>query len=264
MIRPCSLFYCPRPGFGCATVAMENLRKFKTRYPLVVYSEHDYPDTIRIKDPEILKGSTFADGKPNKFAIPNATFFTGLRIAISQGYTHFCFVESDCRVGCDFWDERIFDEFFGMGRPLIAAGTLACFNPCAAGSQAALKWGQLVARNVKRNVPVATYGWLPAANPGPSCVFPNGALAVYDVAWCQRFWDLSNTMTLSRVTTAYDMAVGVQVWDRFGLDSYEVLGYLECIFSGYGDALTTPEERREMLTSGKIVAGHQYKDNWQP
>jgi len=263
-IKLATLAYAPPPSFGCARVFMENLQKFPSRYDLLIYSEHDWPGAIKIKSPEILKGAKFADGKPNKFAIPNATFFTGLRIAASKGYTHMLFLESDCRVGQKHYDEVIFDEFFSMGRPLIAAGTLACFNPCAAGGESARRWARLVARNIKRNVPVATYGWLPALVKGPSCVFPNGALAVYDVTWCQRFWDLGNTIQLSALTTAYDMALGTEIWKRFEEDSYEVVGWLDSVGSFYGDVLTSALERREMLLSGKIVAGHQHKDDWQP
>ncbi len=243
---------------------MANLRKFKSRYPIVLFANHPWPDTLRVGDPEILKGSRFPDGKPNPFGVNNAVFLTAMRVAQANGYTHVVYLESDIRVGQDYWDEKIFEEFFGLGRPCIAAGSLCCYNPVNFSPEAARRWHRLVAGNTKRNVPCATYGWMRADQKGPSCVFPNGALGVYDIAWMGKLFDLEHTLDIAAITTAWDMRTGILLWQMFEEDAYEVLGQLNCIYSGYSDIVTTPEERRQMLRDGKIVAYHQEKTDYQP
>lgn len=263
-----SILYLPPPKtYPSAAAIVENLKRFPPKYPLIVYSDHQWkwPDQILLPGtPECVKGATDARGMPNQFAINNLVFLTGLRIAQQNGLTHIIYVEADCRVGCTNWDEHIFNEYFRLPRPTIAAGTLATYNPCNHSAEAARRWQQLVARNTKRNVPVATYGWVGASQQHPSCVFPNGALSVLDVDWMQRLFALDNTVKTAGEMCAWDMALGKVVWDKFGVQSYDVLGFLECIYSGYGDILTTQEERLQMLRDGKAVAVHQVKGVEQP
>lgn len=254
-----SIGYVPPPEFGCAKEFYENLMKFPAAHELILFSEYAWPGAIQIPDPIDFKNATFPDGKPNPFALNNVLFLTALRIARRQEISHIIFLESDCRVGVKAWDDVIFEEYFSLGRPTIAAGTLACYNPCNYSPEGARRWVKLVSRNDRRNHPVATYGYLSAAVKAPSCVFPNGALAVYDVAWMGQLWDLENTGACAMANSAFDMILGTLVWERFAEDSYEVLGYLESIFSSYGDVLTSEEDRLQLLRDGKAVAVHQVK-----
>lgn len=257
--------YVPPPTVGHPVAFLENVRKFKTSTPLMLYSDHNWPDTIRLKgSPEVHKNTRFPNGEPNKFAVPNACFFTGMRIAHMSGFTHVIVLEEDCRVGRDNWDLVMWEEYFGIGRPLIAAGTLAVYNPCNWNPEAERRWNALLRRNTKRNFPVATYGWKGAGQKDRSCVFPNGALAIYDMKWIAKLFDLDDSMKTAALETAWDMAVGFRLWDVFQEDAYDVTAYMDSVFSGYGNLVTTEEDRKAMLTSGQVVAVHQIKTDWQP
>lgn len=260
----CTVAYLPPKSWGCSVAFHDNLAKYPTRYPLVLFSEaaQDWPAATRINgSPEILKGAKMDNGQANKFAINNLVFLTGMRVAIKNGFTHAIYLEADCRVGVPGWDALVFEEAFNIGRPLIIGGTVAVYNPCNHNMRAARRWEELVARNVRRNVPIATYGYKGAADHHPSCVFTNGALTVLDLAWIGRLFDLSNTPTLARNLPPWDMAIGMRIWEMFGVEAYDVVGHLTTVYSGYGDVLTTEAERIQMLRDGKVVAVHQVKTN---
>jgi len=261
MIKLASLAYVPPPSVGCGQTFYDNLRQHKTTEPLILYSDHNWPEAIRIGNPEVARQYRDDKGQPNKFAVNNLIFLTGLRLASKLGLSHIIYLESDCRVGRDHWDGVMFQEYFNFGFPAIAAGTLACYNPSNHSREANLRWAELVSRNWKRNVPVATYGWLAADKRSPTCVFPNGALSVLNVAWMATLFNLDNTAAACSKIAPWDMQMGLEIWQRFGVDSFTVCGYLESIYSGYGEILTTEEERLKMLAIGKVVAVHQVKSN---
>jgi hypothetical protein len=263
-MKLCNLAYLPPPRLTGAATFVDNLNACPSKYPLVSYSEHDWPGVFKLKgDPEdVKKNAVFPDGRRNPYAINNVLWLTGLRIARERGFTHALYLEHDCRVGVKHWDERVYEEFFSIGRPLIAGGNLGTYNPCNAGPEAARRWADLVSKNTRKNVPIPTYGWLRADAQAPSCVFPNGALAIYDIAWMsQLFENLENTLNVGSMTSAFDMVLGVRVWDNFQEDSYEVFGHLNSVFSGYGDVLSTEAERLSWLREGKYVGVHQVKSN---
>lgn len=254
--------YVPPPSVGCSEVFMANIRKFRTQEKVMLYSDYDYPDVVKIKgSPEQARAAADKSGKPNRFAINNLVFLTGLRIAVKTGLTHIIYLESDCRVGCDLWDGRMWDEYFHIGRPCIAAGTLACYNPSNHSAEANLRWQELVALNWRQNVPVATYGWLPADKKGNTCVFPNGALSVLDISWMSKLFNIGAGETITEAATIapWDMQLGVKLWERFGVQSFDVVGYIRCIYSGYGEVLTSEKERLGWLKEGRVVAIHQCK-----
>lgn len=273
-MKLCSMAYLPPPAFTGATAFHENVRRFKTTYPLVLLSEHDWPElAIKLKlSPE----TPFAQAKPHKFVINNVLFFTALKIARDQGFSHLLYLESDCRVGCDNWDGKMFDEYFNIGRPLICGGTCACYNSANWNPKAHQRWERLIVDNATKwqqkpyaecvkNVPIASYGWKAAADKSPACVFPNGALAIYSISWMHELFDLTQSaVVLASNPGPFDMLNGVKIWERFEEDAYEVVGHLASCYSGYGDLVTTPEGRKQMLTSGKVCAVHQIKDNWAP
>lgn len=263
-----SLLYVPPPtAYPAAAAIVENLKRFPAKHPLVLYSEHDYgwPGQIVLQaSPEPIKKMTNKEGKLNQWGLNNAVFLTALRIAVAQGFTHIIYLEADCRVGIEHWDDAIFTEYFNLGFPCIAAGTLATYNPCNWSRDAARRWEALVAGNQRKNVPIATYGWKGASEKFPCCVFPNGALSVLDMTWMPLLFDISNTFNTALNIGPWDMEMGVQVWKRFEVASYDVMGMLTKIYSGYGDVLTTPEERLNWLRNGDYVAVHQVKTADQP
>lgn len=273
-MKLCSFSYVPPPRITGATAFYENIRRFKTTHPLILFSEHPWPEiNIPLKiSPEV----PFAAGKPHKFAINNVLWFTALQLAMRDGYTHMLYLESDCRVGCDGWDGKMFDEYFDIGRPLVAGGSLGVYNPANWNSRAHKKWEELVVTNAEKwqkkpyaqcrlNLPIPTYGWKSAAEQQLPCVFPNGALAIYNIAWMHELFDLTQPATKQAMNPApFDMECGRRAAEKFGEDVYEVMGHLTSSFSSYADIITTPDERKELLTSGRVCAVHQIKDEWKP
>lgn len=284
-VKYCALAYLPPKSVPGAVAFWENLQKFPAKGDLLLYSDADYPGAIKLRDnPENFKPDkqegTFVEGpnagKPNVFAMHNALFLTGVKIALGKGYTHICYLEADCRVGVKGWDEVIFDEYFSMGRPTIVAGTLAIYNPSNWGLDSARAAQRLTSKLPKHGIPIGVYGWSPdrggwgANEKAPTVVFPNGALAVYDMHWLTTrlfTFDSPDPMSLSiqaRQNTAFDLAIGQRIFKEFDVDAFEVIGQLESTYSGYGNVLTTQEDRQELLLSGKVVSAHQFKDDWQP
>lgn len=261
--------YVPPPHVGNPATFLANVNKFKRSTDLVLYSDHDWPDVMKLRhSPEFMRNARFPDGQTvNKFAVQNTIFFTGLRIALLKGYTHYITLEDDVRVGRDDWDSLIWEEYFGFGRPLIASGTLVCYNPCNWSRLAVDRWQDLLKKNLRRNFPIATYGYTGAGQVSSSCLFPNGALAVYDVRWLCKLYNLhegSQIPEMVRSLQAWDMDIGFQVWKEFEESSYDFMAHSDEVFSGYGNIVTTEDERKKMLTDHKVVAVHQIKTNWAP
>lgn len=262
------LYLPPTKSYANANAILENLKRFPPHYPLLVYSEVDYgwPGQILLKiSPEVAKET---DGVANQgqldFRIANTVFITGLQLARRAGFTHIIYLENDCRVGRGGWDRIMFEEYFQLGRSVIAAGSLAFYNPANAGPVALRRWQQIVAQQTRKNFPCPTYGWVAAAIKHPSCVFPNGALSIYDMTWMQRFFKMDNAVYEGVNMGPFDMVVGEKIWEKFAEDSYDVVGTLRTIFSGYGEVVTTEAERLAWLRSGEIVAVHQVKSGEQP
>lgn len=286
IMKCCSLAYLPPRSVPGALAFYENLQKFQAKGDLLLYSDGDYPGAIKLRgSPEAFKSDkaagTFIEGanagKPNPFALHNILFLSGVKMAREQGYTHILYLEADCRVGKTGWDEIIFDEYFSLGRPCIVAGTLAIYNPSNWGLESALAAQRLTSRLPRHGIPVGVYGWSPdrggwgANERAPTVVFPNGALAVYDMHWLTTMLfsfgpDAENSLMAvqARQNTAFDLAIGQRLFKEFDVDAFEVIGQLESTLSAYGDVLTTLEMRKELLLSGKICAGHQYKGDWSP
>lgn len=270
-MRPCSVLYLPPPTFrGCDTgVMVDNLKKFPPKHPMLVYSDHPWPVDGLIKlgsSPEIVKDAKDAKGVPNKWAVNNLIWATGMRIAIKNEFSHVLYLEADCRVGCPGWDDKIFDEFFSVGRALACAGTLVTFNPANSGPIGWRKWNDLMAFNSRRNYEratygCATYGFKGAADGSGSSIFPNGALGVYSMAWMQELFDFSNSAQLAAEMFAWDFAIGDRLWKKMDHQAYECVAHLNSVYSSYGDVITGESERLSLLRSGKVCAIHQCKSS---
>lgn len=271
-MRVASIGYVPPKSFIGASAFYENIRRFKTKHDLLLFSEADWPDiNIKLKmSPEQpfmqQKGGKMVLVKPHKFAINNVLWFTAMQMARNAGYSHALYLEADVRVGCDFWDARMFDEYFGLGRALVCGGSLGVYNPVNWNRKATDKWCELVSRHyVRHNMPIPTYGWKGANEKHPVCVFPNGALSIVSLAWMHELFDLTQPAIRQALNPSpFDMALGVKAFTMFEDETYDVMGHLTCSYSTYGDIITTPAERQAMLTGGKYVAIHHYKDEWQP
>ena len=266
--------YLPPPKLPVANAFVENIRKFAPRCDTILYSEHPWTDTpgnfykLKLDPEELKKDKRFTGpGQPpggHPFAVNNAVFFTGLRMASQNGVTHMLYLEADCRVNGEGWDEKIFDEAFRRQEPFALAGSMVCYNPTNAGREAHRRWAECVAANLKRNYPIPTYGWQGAASAHPSCVFVNGAGGIYDVAWMLRLFELADTVALTFASTAWDMQTGQNLWKLMGVQSYDLVTHLTSMYSSYGNVITTQAQRQALLTSKKVCLVHQIKDSWAP
>lgn len=270
MIKTASFAYAPPKGKFCSDAFMQNLNDFPPAGEIILYSDDDWgKDVIRLRNsPEIFKDARFADGpqrgKPNPFAMHNAVFLAGLKMCKERGVTHALYLEQDCRVGRKGWDEAIFEEYFNIGRPVIVAGTISVYNPSNSGTDGLNRFYRHFGKAPAHGVPTAIYGYLSANTQGPTCLFPNGALCVYDVAWVTSMFNVEDQGGMATQNTAFDMAIGGSIWNAFSEDAYEVIGSLGTVLSAYGNVLTSDDMRKELLTSGKICAVHQIKNEWIP
>jgi hypothetical protein len=276
--------YLPPPQFGCSKVFLENLSKNRPGADLLLYSDHDYgkPDwfkfiRLRVNPEEFKKPQYQPAGIRNEWGMNNAIWVTGMHFAVLEGYTHVIYIESDCRFGEPVWDLPMWEETFGAGHPVAAAGSLVCWNPHLGGMEGMKRWEALIVGNANRgklpvpasvqtgqvkreNFPIPTYGVGQRPVPGHNCpaVFPNGALGVYDMAWVTKLFDVTNTMEMVK-SQAWDFALGERLWQAMGLHSYDVVRHLDCVYSSYGDVLTTEDWRLQLLKDHRVVGCHQVK-----
>jgi hypothetical protein len=256
------LAYIPPSKVIGSQAFYDNITKFKTRHPLILYSDSDYPNTIKLRgSPEVLNNAKYPSGRPNPWSRNNLIFFTGLTIAKRSEFTHFIYIEADCRVGQDYWDDVIFKEAFKNGDP-VAAGTIVIYNASNRSIEFTRAWNRFVAVNAAKRFPIPTYGGHGAAEKEEPRVFPNGAFGVYQVEWLLSKFDLTSCADLAAKVPAWDYAIGEELVKEFGDKVFDKIEHLESIYSGYGDVATTELERQELLTSGQVVGVHQIKSNW--
>lgn len=279
-LNPAAFVYLPPLRVPGAHTFMENLRKFPPAGDLVCFSDHDHdwPGLLKMRAPlESLKDAQFDEGtgsphagKVNPFAMHNGAFLVACKMAREQGRTHMLYLEADCRLGQAGWDQVIWDEFFNLGRVCIVAGTLSLYNGYSSGRENALRARELLSLKTRHNIPVPSYGWtwerggFGAKDAAPPCVFPNGALAVYDLHWMTQLWNLDNLSHSARNNGPFDMAIGHKLVEMFGTQAFDVVGYLHSVYSGFGDVMTTHEERQKLLLDKKVVGIHQVKGDWAP
>ncbi len=281
-MNPCIIAYIPRPGRGNPEVFLENLRVNWPTTPTILFSEVEWPEWEGIKkmnaDPEeVIRGAQESQrsgyGKRNPMALKNVPFFCALKLAIKGGYSHFMFLETDCRVRHnrvitdDTWDQQVLREFERKQQrskvPLIGAGTIVIYNPSNGGAAGYLRFQRLMGNCADHCRIMAIYGGKGAEDKSGSCIFPNGALGVYSVEQLTLLFpeigEHGGEVKLSHQCTAWDMEIGKRVWQKHADKAYDHLAQLWSIYSGYGNVLTTEEERLKMLTDGTVVAVHQVK-----
>lgn len=268
-MKLCSVAYLPPRSIGHAEIFLGNLSKFPTKHPLLLLSDQDYPQrTGTIVAPEDAR--QFRDHSTGKmdFSINNCIFLRCMSEARKQGFTHAIYIECDSRVGVAGWDEQIFAEFFATGKPAMCGGSVVCYNPFNGGKEGADAFNELIRKhNTKRNFPVAAYqpqvkafGFKSSADHSGSAIFPNGSLSVWDLAF---YKDLLGAAKSAAQTAGewgpWDMELGKLMWAKYRAGAYELVNHLKTVYSSYGDALTTEDERLEMLRAGTVVGVHQVK-----
>src|SRR5688572_21289200 len=264
-MNPCVLAYCPPPDIRGAKSFLHNMSAWRTRHPLILFSDHDYgPAVKRINaSPEFIRNQAkYPNGQPNKWAINNLVFLTGLRVILEAGFTHFLYAEADCRVNDHEWDGLIFDEFQRRNPEAIVAGTIAGYNVCNKNIAFSRAWNEFIQAQKGSRFPITSYGGNGSAEAHEPAVFPNGALGIYDIEWLKRQYGTEKTVRTASEMTAFDYDIGRRLVREFGTDVFNYVLHMETVYSSYGDVQTTEAERRDMLTTRKVVAVHQIKSEW--
>lgn len=232
-----------------------NIGHYKTDADIVLYSDcHDYVD-VKIPDPTGIKKSK------NKIAINNRIFLHAVEIAQQRDIKRFIYLESDCRVGCDYWDRKMFDEC-AHKKDMFAAGTPAVYNTLAIGDKQKNHIQSYL--NCYADASGMRAPTFEAKTPRPiGCVFIMGAGAVYSTdVMADLFMGFERDANQKAITTpAFDLFVGMRCVQLFGLKAQSKLPFLTSSFSTYGNKLTTESQRIDMLKSGRFCLVHQIKSN---
>jgi hypothetical protein len=262
-----SFCYLPPPNIGHPLAFLQNIKNHPPRYPIVVYSDHDYrkeyPAAIKLAaNPELFRVDT------NKMAMQNLIFFVGLRIMASQGFSHVMCLEADCRVNTRHFDDILWNEFQRKNVNALAGGSMAIFNPCSFSEVASRRFERfLIETAPTRLVPLSVTGSSNLAEFRDSCVFPNGAFAIYKMDWWlknfpQIIGKPEEYIELAKTSRTWDYLFGVKLWDEFKEKAYDQVVCLDNIYSGYGEVMTKEADRMSWLKEKKIVGVHQIKTDW--
>jgi len=164
---------------------------------------------------------------------------------------HFLYVESDCAV-VDGWDAAVWDEFERLGRP-ACAGYPVFFNAW----QGDYKVSKLVVEYAheyqqRAGLPPAFEGCLQ----DPFLLYPNGALAVYDVKMARAAMDRF-FYGLPDNAPAFDHEFAHWLVRTFGARVFDVVGGLACVYSICNERQATKAQMLSWLESGFKVAVHK-------
>jgi hypothetical protein len=261
------LCYIAPPNLVNANAFFTNIKNFPPKNELIIYSDYDYskewPGMIKLAaSPEVAKTDK------NKMAVHNLVFYIGLRIAAGKGYSHVLILEHDCRVNVAGWDELLFQEFMSKNVNAIAGGSIAIFNPCSYNQTASRRFEKFLIETASSRVaPLSVTGSSNLAEHRDSCVFPNGAFAIYKLDWwikkCPEITGSPDQyIKFSQDTRTWDYHFAVLLWDEFKERAYDQVVSLDNVYSGYGNVMSTEEERMGWLKDRKIVGVHQIKSNW--
>ncbi len=67
---------------------------------------------------------------------------------------------------------------------------------------------------------------------------------------------------LAQTEKTWDYSIGLHLWDQIKELAYDKVVNIDCIYSGYGNILTTEDERKQWLIERKIIGVHQIKSDW--
>ena len=268
MSNTASMLYIPPPTFKGTATFIENLKKFPPSGRLVIVSDHNYKSTFPnaehislLFSPERL----LAAQTNRTSGISNALFVAIMREARKLKLSHVLYLESDCRVGQCGWDDVVLNEFFRIGFPTIAAGTIMAWNIFNGGREWITRYQDLRGRTRNFHTPVHTYGSFPygqrACNP---TLFPNGAAMVINVDWAfDLFEGFANLQAISTGEqmegSAWDWQLGERARKRFGPDVFDLFQHLNTVSSCYGELALTEDYRLSLLREGKVCISHQHK-----
>lgn len=255
--------YIP-PDHGYPHSFLKNMRQFRTSSQLYLYS--DAPDMFGL-DMRIQKPGEAVMYRNVPLSLNNFVFLKGIEVALKNELDYFIYLEEDVRVRGDFWDERLFTEFFAH-KDCVVGGTPSIWNMGLCGAEAAIAAVRFSNRVIKTTgrPPLFWGGGGRYGGPMGLWVYPNGAGAIFHTATVKAIFNgyQSDIGTFCANLQAWDVHAGKGMWNQFKLESFDRIAVLKSEYSGFRDCAYSLHERKKMLTDGDVVLIHQIKEDWVP
>lgn len=277
--------YLPPPRFNTLAF-LENLKRNPPAHELVTFSDDpSFKPTVLMK-----RSIEIPSLKEKQHGIANLAFYLAFGIAWKRGFTHFLYAEADIRVRsvpiqtssttsvAMPWDEQILCQFneaqSERAVPLIVGGHMMLHNPFKPDPETAQRANELLAKwnpkltsgDVKeRNREVPVYGARKRKAEEGSGVGCNGAGAIYSVEGLRTLFpeikEPGDTATMVGLAGGwpFDFETARRNWRMHKAGAFDRVAHLSCVFSIFGDTLSTEQERMDMLRSGQRVLIHQCK-----
>jgi hypothetical protein len=256
MPKVATIAYVPRRDSLYPRHFLQNIEAYRHEHPILFFSDYNkqrYADFIQVPSPQPLKNSK------NKTAVQNFLFLNAISIARENGLDRFLYLECDCRVGCDGWDEMMFQDWRDGA---VVAGTPNLFNTEDIPRQ---HWPEIQSYmadySAVTGLPVAQFSANPKTKRLGSCMFMMGAGAIYDTsAMLDLFPNYTNCInSYACRTAAFDLHIGLRLFQIHSVNALKFMPFLTKSFSGFGNKVLNIDQRVERLRSGKACLIHQYK-----
>lgn len=237
-----------------------NITQFLCHHPLVTFGVDGSGAEVDIEDfSHLITG-------PKWPCFSNYVFLKAMEIMERLKFTHVIYLEEDCRVGVDRWDERL---LWDWNERSVVGGTPAIWNyhKSLLKNPSVRKWIDHYRDETDQRAPLLFNKWSQAQGPENSSIpwlHPIGALALYDLRWLKTVfpgWNQGCGRLASNIGP-FDLHIGKHLWNSYGYNQFDHFSLLGSIFSGYKDQNLTLEQRKVGLVNGTFVAVHPIKDRW--
>lgn len=246
--------YCPGPQVGFPASFLANLHKYRTTFPVVLYSDEPKWGLRYCESPEIVRNKQW------KHTISNYAFLMGLQYAVQRQLTYFIYLESDVRLGAPEWDGRMYEEAIQKNPHFVLAGSPVCYQPSNSGHSVlkrAIRYAHSYLEATGLGMPMFGYH-------GSLSLFVNGAGAIYKTEIVEKIFRgfLVDMKRAAFNPRAFDYMIGHVMFEMFGESVFDLIVPLTCSYSGVTDDLVNWPQRQHMLESGQKCLIHQCKSSY--
>lgn len=257
--------YLPPPGISGVEAFVRNVSKYKTEYPLYFYSDAPgaYPGMGVTEIPDVAKAVSYRNVP---LSCNNSAYARGIDVALTAGLDYMLYLETDVRVRGDYWDGKIFKEFF-KPKDCVIGGSASVWNLGFQPASDAFKIVNFINKHIKitGRMPLV-FQSVGRDGQAPPMLFANGAISIVhtptaDAIFGGRKYDFG---AFCANTGAWDLFCGRAFFNEFKMEIFDRFAMLPSVYSGYRDMNYSLSDRKAMLTSGAVVAVHQIKDPWVP
>lgn len=258
--------YVPEPSYIGLNRFFQNMKEYRTDSELIYLSDVQCPQApglIPIPSPVIATNFKPQPGHPDlsnpRGLIGTLAWMFSLVIAKEKGIDHILYLETDCRVTCDDWDKRAFDEYFAWKHGIpICAGSPVCWSPFVHGHA----WDERVIKYAYEYQQASGMAMAFEGFPKSHCwMYPNGALSILNVKEVMALWpcQFGDPVKFCMELIPFDLALGIKMTTTLKEKVFERMGYLTCTYSGCKSHHYREEERIAMIKNKTKVAVHEVK-----